>query len=265
MDKVTQVNIEGHNYGFVAGQSVEGLSGAAATDYVKTITLTENTNIVEGMVLLVTFTNANTAGIAEPITIYSSNGENFYYDEQMTEEVVFPPVQCYVLEHTTGNEYSYMAFVVFSVSGETKPLCYSNGKPAGGNLWSAGDSVMVVNFSDRFIMMASTHIEVSDEVQSGDMHPVTSNAVAQVAANKLGAKKVGSYWGMTDPDGADNVYIRTTSNGIIPSESGGRTAGHGNLGTSSWYFGEGYVQKMWVSKLNLSSTAGTENGDIWII
>ena len=78
-------------------------------------------------------------------------------------------------------------------------------------------------------------------------------------------KYLNGYWGLTDPYGADNVWIRTTSQGIIPYQSGGRTAGHNYLGTSSWYFAYGYIQNMYVNKLNLSSVAGTENGDIWIV
>ena len=104
-----------------------------------------------------------------------------------------------------------------------------------------------------------------DVVEDGNMNAVTSNAVSQALKSKLGAKSANGFWGMTDPSGADNVWIRTTWNGIIPYQSGGRTAGHGGLGTSSWYFGSGYVQNMYVNKLNLSSTTGTENGDIWIV
>lgn len=80
----------------------------------------------------------------------------------------------------------------------------------------------------------------------------------------IGAKSANGYWGMTNPNGADNVFIRTTSSGIIPNTGGGRTGGHGAIGTSSWYFQYGFIQNMYVNKLNLSSTPGTENGDIWI-
>ena len=54
-------------------------------------------------------------------------------------------------------------------------------------------------------------------------------------------KSANSYWGMTDPDGADNVWIRTTSNGIIPYQSGGFGSGHQSIGTSSWYFQHAYI------------------------
>ena len=104
-----------------------------------------------------------------------------------------------------------------------------------------------------------------DVVENGNMNAVTSNAVYEGMQAKLGAKLANSYQGMALPDGTDAGYIRTTQNGLLPYQSGGRTAGHGNIGTSSWYFASGYIQNMYVNKLNLSSTAGTENGDIWIV
>ena len=129
------------------------------------------------------------------------------------------------------------------------------------------EKTMVLWADDKDHFM--TNIEMGggdpvDVVELDNMNPVTSNAVAVEDAKKLGAKMANSYYGMTAPDGTDNVWIRTTSQGIIPYQSGGRTAGHNYLGTSSWYFGYGYVQNMYVNKLNLSTTAGTENGDIWI-
>ena len=107
-------------------------------------------------------------------------------------------------------------------------------------------------------------ITAVDVIEENNMNAVTSNAVYEGLSSKLGGKFLNSYYGITAPDGADNVWIRTTSQGILPYQSGGRTAGHSYLGTSSWYFGYGYIQNMYVNKLNLSNVAGTENGDIWI-
>ena len=107
-------------------------------------------------------------------------------------------------------------------------------------------------------------ITAVDVIEENNMNAVTSNAVYVGLSSKLGGKFLNDYYGITAPNGADNVWIRTTSQGIIPYQSGGRTSGHCYLGTSSWYFGYGYVQNMYVNKLNLSTSAGTENGDIWI-
>ena len=49
------------------------------------------------------------------------------------------------------------------------------------------------------------------------------------------------YWGMADNDGSDSNWIRTTTAGIIPYQSGGAGAGHCGIGTSSWYFSNAYI------------------------
>lgn len=54
------------------------------------------------------------------------------------------------------------------------------------------------------------------------------------------------YWGMGTPTGADNEWIRTTTLGIIPYQSGG----HGSIGTSSWPFNEGYFKFLNVTNDN---------------
>ena len=46
---------------------------------------------------------------------------------------------------------------------------------------------------------------------------------------------------MADHDGNDSSWIRTTSNGIIPYQSGGAGGGHCGIGTSSWYFSNAYI------------------------
>lgn len=62
---------------------------------------------------------------------------------------------------------------------------------------------------------------------------LTGNVIRAVSAN--------GYWGMARPDSNTSGWIRTTSAGIIPYQSGGRGAGHCGLGTSSWYFSSAYI------------------------
>lgn len=73
----------------------------------------------------------------------------------------------------------------------------------------------------------------------------TTAATARANLGTLGSKSANGYEGMTDMAGADNVWIRTTSQGIIPYQSGGSTAGHSYLGTSSWYFYQAYIQTIY--------------------
>ena len=58
-------------------------------------------------------------------------------------------------------------------------------------------------------------------------------------------KYVGSYWGMVGPSGQDNIYIRTTSQGIIPFQSGNAGSGHSSIGTSTWYFASAYIDRVY--------------------
>ena len=64
------------------------------------------------------------------------------------------------------------------------------------------------------------------------------------ASKKLGAKKANGYWGMLGGD-SENDWIRTTSSGIIPYQSGGAGSGHCGLGTSSWYFSYVYADNFY--------------------
>ena len=84
----------------------------------------------------------------------------------------------------------------------------------------------------------------------------TSSPWKQLAWNdeKLGTISDGSYWGMASPALADNVWIRTTSLGIIPYQSGGLNAGHQSIGTSSWYFSHAYVDQFHGCTLSLGSS-----------
>ena len=63
--------------------------------------------------------------------------------------------------------------------------------------------------------------------------------------NAMGAELANGYYGMTSPSGDAAVWIRTTSVGIIPYQSGGAGNGHGGLGTSSWYFSNAYIDNIY--------------------
>lgn len=54
------------------------------------------------------------------------------------------------------------------------------------------------------------------------------------------------YWGLV-VNGSTSAWVRTTTNGIIPVQSGASGSGHSSLGTASWYFSTSYVDTMWGS------------------
>ena len=74
-----------------------------------------------------------------------------------------------------------------------------------------------------------------------------------------------SYWGLCDPDAANNVWIRTTNQGIIPFQSGNVGSGHCGLGTATWFFSTSYIDSMHTHQLivegatNATMTAASTN------
>lgn len=77
-------------------------------------------------------------------------------------------------------------------------------------------------------------------------------------SNYLGAVSANGYYGMAKPDGTTSDWIRTTSVGIIPYQSGGRGSGHCGLGTSSWYFSSSYVDNAYVNKTTVADKVRLE-------
>ena len=75
----------------------------------------------------------------------------------------------------------------------------------------------------------------------------TTAAKARENLSTLAALKPSgqSYYVMAAPDGSDNVWIRTTSQGLLPYQRGAAGSGHGNIGTSSWYFKDAYIDNIY--------------------
>lgn len=66
----------------------------------------------------------------------------------------------------------------------------------------------------------------------------------------MGMTSANGYWGMGDPDAGTSNWIRTTSNGILPYQSGGASS----LGTSSWPFNAIYATNFYGTFNGNSST-----------
>lgn len=69
----------------------------------------------------------------------------------------------------------------------------------------------------------------------------------------MGATSANGYWGMCTPDNSTSAWIRTTSNGILPYQSGAKYGGHCSIGTSSWYFKNLYCDRVYGALLGASS------------
>jgi len=94
---------------------------------------------------------------------------------------------------------------------------------------------------------------------SWSMLLTSSNYTSYIPA-KLGAKTANGYCGMCDNSGADNVWIRTTSLGIIPYQSGAAGSGHQTIGTSSWYFSAAYIDAVYGSLSGNATTSSIPAG-----
>lgn len=86
---------------------------------------------------------------------------------------------------------------------------------------------------------------------------VTETEINTKLGAKLGAVSANGYYGMARPDGNTSDWIRTTTTGIIPYQSGGAGAGHCGLGTSSWYFSNAYIDTVNCVNTNASGLIST--------
>lgn len=162
MDKVTQVNIGGQNYGFIAGNVAHGSCNSQAADWIKYLVFTDTIDLLDGVVLSIDFLDSNTAGLGKPVAVYSSNGTDFYYDLAMTDAVTLPPAINYTITHISGTLYSLEEYPVISVNNETFPLCNARGKLCGGsNLWRAGDTVVFLFSNNKFMLLSEAGIDTS--------------------------------------------------------------------------------------------------------
>lgn len=154
MVKLSRQNIGGIDY-TMAGCALTGVCASAASDYVKSVTLSDGDTLSDGMSVVITFANGNTAGTAPAsLTIYSSDQVNYYSDSGLTQPFTLAPAGCYDIEYTgTGNAYTYTSYPVIQVEGVTAPLCSSRGKKTSGAVWDAGDTVLTLYSGNKFMLI----------------------------------------------------------------------------------------------------------------
>lgn len=108
-----------------------------------------------------------------------------------------------------------------------------------------------LNYGASAIIPNATRPWLALWVNNGDN---TYDLKATNIANFIQAKLANGYYGMACGTYLDNVWIRTTSLGLLPYQSGGRGSGHQQLGTDSWYFLKSYIDQMFGVTLDLSGT-----------
>ncbi len=174
MTKLSRQNVGGIDYTMV-GCTLTGVCASAASDYVKAVTLSDGDILSDGMYVVITFANGNTAGTAPAsLTIYSSDQTNYYSDSGLTQPFTLAPSGCCEIEYTgTGNAYTYTSYPVIQIEGVTAPLCDSCGKKTSGAVWDAGDTVLMLYSGNKFMVISG----LTNVVTAGSKKAVTSGGV----------------------------------------------------------------------------------------
>lgn len=96
--------------------------------------------------------------------------------------------------------------------------------------------------------------------------------VSDLFHKKLGAVNANGFYGMAAPNFDATVYVRTTSPGLIPYNSGSYyTTCYSSLGTDTWYFNSGYIKNLnthalsTTGNINLVATTTTMSGSTQVI
>ena len=132
-------------------------------------------------------------------------------------------------------------------------LCYITGE---GSTSQTGEGCIVLGNATGSGTNGNKHGTVriySDDVGYIQLQATsTSTSKTQTLSPMNGVvcclnKNSTSYWGLYDGTGsatATTSWIRSTSNGFIPYQSGGLTSPHSGLGTSTWAFSSSWIATM---------------------
>ena len=146
----------------------------------------------------------------------------------------------------SGNASSATA-LTSSAGSATQPVYFSGGKPVACS-YTLGKSVPAdAKFTDTNTWRG---------IQNNLTSTATDQSLAAAQGKVLNEKKMSAvsangYYGMARPDNNTSDWIRTTTNGLIPVQSGGRGSGHSALGTDSWYFSKAYVDHVYSTDVKI--------------
>ena len=119
------------------------------------------------------------------------------------------------------------------------------------NSSNQNDFVIQYNYIAPYSLATSTYGSPVYPTDNTDVTPITDSPTAMTTVNiptnvmQANYKSDGTYWGLVSPKGEEGVWIRTSTNGLIPSTAVSlANGGDGALGTSSWAFKEAYIAKV---------------------
>ena len=147
----------------------------------------------------------------------------------------------------SGNASSATA-LTSSAGSTTQPVYFSGGKPVACS-YTLGKSVPAdAKFTDT-----NTWRGIQNNLTSAATDQSLSAAQGKALnEKKMGAVSANGFYGLARPDGNTSDWIRTTTNGIIPTQSGSRGSGHSALGTDSWYFNVSYIDHMYSTDVKIA-------------
>jgi hypothetical protein len=188
MSKLVRQNVGGTDYTMV-GCALTGVCASSADAFIKDVTLSDGDVISDGMTVVVTFANGNTAGNAPNAqTIYSSDQTHYFSDSGLTQPVTLAPEGCYTITYTgSGNAYAYISYPVIQVGSVSGPLCDSCGKKTSGAVWDAGDTVLMVYTGSIFMTISGlTNSVIKDSKKAATSAGVyrANNAISGYAQAK---------------------------------------------------------------------------------
>ncbi len=143
------------------------------------------------------------------------------------------------------------------IAGEGGMFLSTTGGTITGNLTVNGKLTATASSADKLLRALTINGKSFTGSSAVDVGTIgiayggtgaTSASGARANLGVIGTKNANGFYGLTRPDGNDSDWIRTTSNGIIPYQSGS----YSSLGTPSWRFSKAYIDTIYGS---LSGTA----------
>lgn len=154
------------------------------------------------------------------------------------------------------------------IAGEGGMFLSTTGGTITGNLTVNGKLTATASSADKLLRALTINGKSFTGSSAVDVGTIgiayggtgaTSASGARANLGVIGTKNANGFYGLTRPDGNDSDWIRTTKSGIIPYQSGNAGDGHSNLGTSTWYFSEAYIDTIY-GNLNGTATKAAQDG-----
>lgn len=147
-----------------------------------------------------------------------------------------------------GSANSAVKLDTTTAGSATQPVYFSGGKPVACSYTINASVPSGAKFTDTNTWRG---------VQNNLTSTATDQSLAAAQGKVLNEKKMGAvsangYYGMARPDNNTSDWIRTTTNGLLPVQSGSRGSGHSSLGTNSWYFNQAYVDHVYSTDVKIA-------------